>query len=131
MCIKNTEKKLHIAAKRKIKIFFFLFISNSTYGKNISDNEHHLIFRIRYSNSWVRILLYVFGIRFIFKKRIIRYSVFIKFSKTNIFGIWYLVHIHYSLLIQAIYVLLSTFIGRELDIVWTVLTEIWSYTVFT
>ena len=56
MCIKKTEKKLHIAAKRKIKIFFFFFISNSTYGKNISDNEHNLIFSIHYSVFSIRIV---------------------------------------------------------------------------
>ena len=32
-----------------------------------------------------------------FQKRIIRYSVFVKFSKTNLFGIQYSVHIHYLL----------------------------------
>ena len=80
MCIKNTEKKLHIAAKRKIKIFFFLFISNSTYGKNISDNEHHLIFSIHYS---------VFGIRIVESEQYYSYSVFGLFSKNELFGIWY------------------------------------------
>ena len=39
-------------------------------------------------NSWVRIVLFVFGIRSNFKKQIIHYSVFIKFEKTKIFGIW-------------------------------------------
>ena len=81
MCIKNTEKKLHIhSCKKKIKIFFFLFISNSTYGKNISDNEHHLIFSIRYS---------VFGIRIVESEQYYSYSVFGLFSKNKLFGIRY------------------------------------------
>ena len=46
-----------------------------------------MVFSIRYSNSWDQIVLFVFGIRSIFKKRIIQYSVFGKFLKTNIFGI--------------------------------------------
>ena len=45
-----------------------------------------LIQIIRYLNSWDQIVLFVFGIWSIFKKQIIRYAVFVKFSKTNIFG---------------------------------------------
>ena len=75
MCIKNTEKSFIKLQKQRIKFFFFLVVSNLTYGKNISDNEHQLIFSIRYSNSWVWIVLFVFSI----------WSIF----KNELFGIWY------------------------------------------
>ena len=89
MCIKIKEKSFTQLQKQRIKFFFFLVVSNLTYGKNISDNEHQLIsvFVIQYSvfeqlspNSTIRIRYSVY-----FQKT--NYSVFVKFSKTNIFGI--------------------------------------------
>ena len=47
---KKYRKKLHIATKTKNQILPFSFIvKNFTYGNNISDNEHQLIFSIHYS----------------------------------------------------------------------------------
>ena len=48
------RKKLHKAKNTKNQIF--LFVSNLTYGKNISDNEHQLIFSIHYSVFGIRIV---------------------------------------------------------------------------
>ena len=50
------RKKLHIATKTMNQILFFLGVSNLTYGKNISDNEHQLIFSIHYSVFGIQIL---------------------------------------------------------------------------
>ena len=80
MCIKNTEKSFIKLQKQRIKFFFFLVVSNLTYGKNISDNEHQLIFSIRYS---------VFGIRIVESEQYYSYSVFGLFSKNELFGIRY------------------------------------------
>ena len=80
MCIKNTEKRFIQLQKQRIKFFFFLVVSNLTYGKNISDNEHQLIFSIRYS---------VFGIRIVESEQYYSYSVFGLFSKNELFGIRY------------------------------------------
>ena len=80
MCIKNTKKSFIQLQKQRIKFFFFLVVSNLTYGKNISDNEHQLIFSIRYS---------VFGIRIVESEQYYSYSVFGLFSKNELFGIRY------------------------------------------
>ena len=75
MCIKITEKSFIQLQKQRIKFFFLLVYLKLIYGKNISDNEHQLIFSIHYS---------LFGIRIVeseqldFQKRI--YSVFGPYS---------------------------------------------------
>ena len=87
MCIKNTEKSFIKLQKQRIKFFFFLVVSNFTYGKNISDNEHQLIFSIHYSVFDIRIVeseqYYSYSVYF----QKTNYSVFVKVSKMNIFGI--------------------------------------------
>ena len=80
MCIKNTEKSFIKLQKQRIKFFFFLVVSNLTYGKNISDNEHQLIFSILYS---------VFRIRIVESEQYYLYLVFGLFSKNELFGIRY------------------------------------------
>ena len=95
MCIKNTEKSFIKLQKRRIKFFFFLVVSNLTYGKNISDNEHQLIFSIPYSVFSIRIVeseqYYSYSVYF----QKMNYSEFIIFSKNKY--IWYSVFGPYSL----------------------------------
>ena len=92
MCIKIQKKSFLLLQKQRTKFFFFLFVTKLTYGKNLSDNENQLLFSICYS---------VFGIdigksEFLNGTTCIQYSVyfnktnylvFVKFTKTNIFGI--------------------------------------------
>ena len=49
----------------------FYFLNNIQIPESV--NFQYLLFSIRYSNSWVRIILFVFGL----------------FSKNELFGIWY------------------------------------------
>ena len=53
-----------------------------------SFNFQYSLFSIWYLNSWVRKVLFVFGIQFIFKKRIIWYSLDFQKRIYLVFGIW-------------------------------------------
>ena len=80
MCRKRS-KNLSCRYENKGSNFPHLIWSQNSHIKFFGG--YYSILSIWYSNSWDRIVLFDIRYSFIFKNRIIRYSVFAKFSKTE------------------------------------------------